>query len=103
MSRQQRLESVLSQALATEHLEVIDESHQHSRGLETHYKIVLVSPVFEGLRTVARHQKIYALVQKEMESGLHALTMHLFTPAEWQQGGSVPDSPSCRGGSKWDK
>lgn len=103
MSRQQRLESVLSQALATEHLEVIDESHQHSRGLETHYKIVLVSPVFEGLRTVARHQKIYALVQKEMESGLHALTMHLFTPAEWQQGGSVTDSPSCRGGSKWDK
>ena len=29
----------------------------HSRGLETHFKVVLVSPQFAGLNAVRRHQK----------------------------------------------
>ena len=37
---------LLQAALASLHpqpLEVLDESHMHSRGLETHYKAVIVS------------------------------------------------------------
>src|SRR5690606_820305 len=30
-------------ALSPTHLEVLDESHMHSRGLETHYKAIVVS------------------------------------------------------------
>lgn len=33
----------------------------HSRGLETHYKVVVVSP-FAGLNAVKRHQRVYAAV-----------------------------------------
>jgi BolA protein len=39
-------------------LEVMD--HMHSRGLETHYKAVIVSEQFTGLNAVKRHQKVYA-------------------------------------------
>ena len=42
MTMQQRIEAAL-RALQPEHLQVLDESHMHSRGLETHFKAVLVA------------------------------------------------------------
>ncbi len=83
------------------HLEVIDESHMHSRGLETHYKAVIVSAAFEGKRAIQRHQAAYAAMGTLMQQ-VHALGLHTYTPAEWDADASVPDSPRCRGGSKHD-
>lgn len=100
MSRQSLIESRLREALPLTHLEVLNESHNHSAGQETHYKVVAVSEAFAGLRAVARHQKVYALLADEMQRGLHALALHLYTPAEWEAAGAAPDSPACRGGSK---
>lgn len=100
MSRQSLIESRLREALPLTHLEVLNESHNHSAGQETHYKVVAVSEAFAGLRAVARHQKVYALLADEMQRGLHALALHLYTPGEWEQAGAAPDSPACRGGSK---
>ena len=95
-----RIRAALS-ALRPEHLEVIDESHLHSRGLETHYKAVIVSALFEGKRAIQRHQAVYAAMG-ELMAQVHALALHTHTPAEWQADASVPDSPRCRGGSKHD-
>ncbi|MCQ3823068.1 BolA family transcriptional regulator, partial [Streptococcus agalactiae] len=50
---QQRIETALA-ALVPDHLSVLDESHMHSRGLQTHFKAVLVSQQFEGLNRVKR-------------------------------------------------
>lgn len=100
MSRQQRIETRLQAAFPGGQLEVFNESHMHSAGTETHYKVVMASAVFTGLRPVARHQKVYAELQEELASGLHALSLHLFTPEEWAAIGSAPESPACRGGSK---
>ena len=47
-------------ALSPTHLEVLDESHMHSRGLETHYKAIVASDAFSGLAAVRRHQAVYA-------------------------------------------
>lgn len=99
-SRQQLIEGRLQAALPLQHLEVLNESHMHSAGQDTHFKLVVVSEAFAGLRPVARHQKIYGLLQDEMSRGLHALALHLYTPAEWEATGAAPDSPACRGGSK---
>ena len=79
------------------HLEVLDESHLHSRGLETHYKAVIVSPLFAGLNAVKRHQKVYATVG-ELMGQIHALALHTYTPEEWAAQGVAPASPTCRGG-----
>ncbi|MDH1066641.1 BolA family transcriptional regulator [Pseudomonas sp. GD03985] len=87
--------------LQPEHLDVLDESHMHSRGQETHYKAVIVSEAFAGLNSVKRHQKVYATLG-ELMGRFHALALHTYTPEEWAQQGMAPDSPTCRGGSKHD-
>ena len=98
MSKLAQLQTALA-ALEPLHLEVLDESHMHSRGLETHYKAVIVSPQFFGLNAVKRHQKVYASLG-ELMGQVHALALHTYTPEEWAELGAAPDSPTCRGGSK---
>ena len=100
MSMRERLLASLA-ALQPEHLDVLDESHMHSRGQETHYKAVIVSAQFAGLNAVKRHQRVYATLGELMQR-FHALALHTFTPEEWAAQGVAPDSPTCRGGSKHD-
>ena len=84
------------------HLDVANESHMHSvpPGSESHFKVVLVTSDFEGLRQVQRHQAIYATLAEELSTGVHALALHTYSPAEWQSTQSVPASPQCLGGGK---
>lgn len=100
MSMRERIQSSLG-LLQPEYLEVQDESHMHSRGQETHYKAVVVSEHFAGLNSVKRHQKVYGTLG-ELMGQFHALALHTYTPEEWAARGQVPDSPTCRGGSKHD-
>ncbi|TWT20236.1 BolA family transcriptional regulator [Luteimonas marina] len=90
------------QALSPAHLEVLDESHMHSRGLETHYKAIIVGETFAGKRAVQRHQLVYRTLGPLMQE-IHALALHTYTPGEWEDAGAAPDSPRCRGGSKHDQ
>jgi len=96
MSKQDLIVTALA-ALQPEYLDVLDESHMHSRGLETHYKAVIVSSAFAGLNSVKRHQKVYATVG-ELMGQIHALALHTYTPEEWAAQGVAPASPTCRGG-----
>ncbi len=89
------------QALSPSHLDVLDESHMHSRGLETHYKAVIASEAFEGKSQVRRHQAVYAAMGALMGE-IHALALHTYTAAEWASQGAAPDSPRCMGGSRHD-
>lgn len=103
MSRSQLITERLQAALPLVHLEVINESHNHGvpPGSETHFKLVIVSEAFAGVRAVARHQKIYGLLGDELSrNGLHALALHTYTPEEWAATGQAPASPNCLGGSK---
>lgn len=100
MNMHDQLQQALT-ALQPEHLAVVDESHMHSRGQQTHYKAVIVSAAFTGLNAVKRHQKVYATLG-ELMGQFHALALHTYTPEEWAQQGVAPDSPTCRGGSKHD-
>ena len=84
------------------YLEVIDESHMHSRGEESHFKIIICSNSFQHLSSVKRHQLIYKKIPQIMNK-IHALAIHTFTPEEWDKNKIVSKSPSCLGGSKSDK
>ncbi|MEM9257409.1 MAG: BolA/IbaG family iron-sulfur metabolism protein [Pseudomonadota bacterium] len=100
---QKRIEEQLQANLLPVHLEVDNESHQHSvpDNSETHFRVVVVSEVFDGLRKVARHQRIYQLLASELDGPVHALALHTYTPHEWsERHESAPDSPNCLGGSK---
>ena len=103
MSRQRSIEQTLSAALQPLHLEVINESRMHNvpAGSESHFKLVVVSAQFEGESLVKRHRRVNALLQEQLASGLHAISMHTMTPEEWfERGGEVAPSPECMGGSK---
>ena len=83
-------------------LQLNNESHMHSvpPGSESHFKLVLVSEQFEGLRLVQRHQLIYQLLADQLAGPVHALALHTYTVAEWSEtAAGAPDSPNCLGGS----
>lgn len=87
-------------ALHPEVLDIVNESHMHSGpATDSHFKVVIVSAAFDGLRPVARHQKVYGLLSAELAGPVHALSVHAYTPSEFDPQ-AVPLSPNCRGGSK---
>jgi BolA protein len=103
MTVQDDIERQLSTQFTPAHLEVANESGQHSvpANSETHFRVVLVSEHFEGLRKVARHQEVYRVLASQLEGPVHALALHIYTPAEWQaRQQEAPGSPACLGGSK---
>ncbi len=100
MSVEQQIYEKLNVAFSPVHLEVINESNNHHvpPNSETHFKVVVASDSFEGLRLIARHRSVNEALSEEFANGLHALSMHTYTAAEWQvESENVPDSPKCRG------
>jgi BolA protein len=102
MSIDVSIEHALVQAFEPAFIEIDNESHLHSsgKGVNSHFKITLVSERFVGQSLVGRHRS----VQKEIKpftEGVHAIGLHTYTPEEWSaRGASAPDSPSCSGGGR---
>ena len=67
----------IAAGLACDHLEV--------EGDGRHFFATIVSPEFEGLSRVRRHQQVYAALGDRMREQIHALSMQTLTPAEWVQ------------------
>lgn len=50
-----------------------------------HAQVVIVSNEFEGLNTLKRQQRVYAVLNDKIADGsLHAVVMKLYTPEQWQ-------------------
>ena len=57
----------------------------HVQGEGSHYDIVAIGAVFEGLRPVKKQQLVYAALTDHISDGsIHAVNIRTFTPAEWQ-------------------
>ena len=99
---QQSIEKKLAEALKPVHLKVLNESDSHNvpKGSETHFKVIVVSEVFEGLMLIKRHREVNELLTEELEQGVHALSIVAKTPAQWEKSNNVHKSPNCMGGSK---
>jgi len=69
-------------------LSIEDESSQHRghagyrEGGETHFRVEIVSAVFEGESRVSRQRLVYETLTDEFAAGLHALALTTLTPAE---------------------
>jgi len=101
MTMQTLIEDKLTRALEPEFLDVVNESHMHSGpATESHFKVVVVSPAFEGKMLIARHRMVNEALADELNQ-IHALAIHTMTPAEYfDKAGKVADSPQCEGGSQ---
>ncbi|GLS25989.1 BolA family protein [Marinibactrum halimedae] len=102
MNVEQSIQKKIIESVSPDYLEVINESHNHNvpENSETHFKVVAVTEQFEGLARVRRHQLLYQILSEELQGGVHALSLHLFTPLEWQERQKqTATSPLCMGGS----
>lgn len=101
MTVQQRIEAKLRAALEPSWLRVDNESQAHNvpPGSETHFKVILVAERFAPLSRVQRHRLVHQVLADELAGPVHALALHLHTPAEWSARGGVAESPPCLGGS----
>lgn len=71
----QDIERYLANGLDCAVLQVQGDGH--------HFEALIVSEAFTGLRLVARHQKVYAVLGDRMREEIHALSMKTLTPTEW--------------------
>ena len=78
----------LREAFLPESLEVMDESHLHEghaghrAGGETHFRVYIVSPAFEGKSRVERHRMINETLSGELAGSVHALAIRARAPRE---------------------
>lgn len=91
MSVKDSITKKLSEAFEPQSLHVTDESHLHQGhaghrpGGETHFRIYIVSPAFEGKSRIERHRMINAVLTAELAGRVHALAMTALTPGERRQ------------------
>ncbi|MBI1870745.1 MAG: BolA family transcriptional regulator [Chlamydiae bacterium] len=77
MTAEQIKSRILEWAKGTE-AQVIDLT-----GTQDHYQAVIISPIFTGKMMMEQHKMVYALFQKEIQSGeLHALTLKTYSPEQ---------------------
>jgi len=72
------------------HVEVIDDSvlhagHLGAQGGGGHFRVLVVSPHFEGASRVAAQRMVYAALGDLLEHDIHAVQMQTLTPAAWQE------------------
>ena len=73
----EQIQNMIAAGLICQHLDVSGDGR--------HWQAVVVSEQFDGLRLIARHQKVYATLGNTMANDeVHALSMKTFTPAEWK-------------------
>jgi BolA protein len=87
MNTKQRIEELLRQTLAATVVEVEDEGAQHvgHAGAASgggHYRVTVVSPLFEGKSRVVRHRMVYDILAAEMQRTIHALALTTLTPSQ---------------------
>ena len=100
MSRKDRIEQQLISEFSPLSLIVEDESKNHHvpENAQTHFKIIMTAAQFSGITRVQRHRLINTLLKNEFDMGMHALSMFLYSPEEWEEKKAVPQSPNCRDG-----
>ena len=74
-------------ALEPETFTLDDESAQHkghagAAGGGGHFRLVIVSPKFRTLNTLARHRLVYETMGELMHREIHALSITALTPEE---------------------
>lgn len=74
----EQLQSILEQQLADCEIQVSGDG--------SHFDIVVVGDVFEGLNAVKKQQLVYAALNQYIADGsVHAVNMKTYTKAEWAE------------------
>lgn len=77
MMQTERLQQLIAAGIPCEYLHVDGDGH--------HFEALIVSSEFSGKSRMQRQQHVNAVLRAYFDSGeLHALSMKVHTPEEWQ-------------------
>jgi BolA family transcriptional regulator, general stress-responsive regulator len=83
------IQSLIRERLAQlnpECCELIDDSHRHAGHVGAksggHFRLTIVSAQFSGMSLVARHRRVFSLLDALMQSRIHALNINALAPEE---------------------
>ena len=83
-----RIREKLMAGLQPDRLDVVNESEKHaghrsSPGTgESHFRVLVVSPLFAGQPRLQRHRMVNGLIAEELSGGIHALALATYAPGE---------------------
>lgn len=86
MTIAEKIEAHVRAAFDITEFEAINDSHKHAGHAgdngtgESHFRIVVTSPVFDGMSRVASHRMVMDAVKPLFDKGLHALSVKTKTP-----------------------
>ena len=84
----EQLERKLTDAFAPARLTIGDDSARHAghagarQGGESHFNVVIVSALFEGVSRVQRQRMVYSALAEELAGPVHALSVKALAPGE---------------------
>lgn len=83
---QNEIEQRLKEVYVPIFLDIENESDAHSgpKGRESHFKVFIVSKVFEGLKLLDRQKHIYQTL-KDLMPKIHALALRTLTEDQWKK------------------
>ena len=87
------IKNKLLQSFETDMVEVINESQLHSKGLNTHFKVVVVSDEFVNKGLVVRQRMVNKALNEFWDQGVHSISIHAKTMEEAKE--KVLKSPFC--------
>ncbi len=88
MSLREVITSILTKELTPIYIQVTDfsESHRGHAGYgekgESHFDVVIVSDIFSGKSRIDRQKMVYTILENEMKTKIHALTLKTLTVDE---------------------
>ena len=88
MTLEARMREKLMIGLRPTRLDLVNESHLHeghrsSPGTgESHFRVLVVSPAFEGRSRVERHRMVNEAVASLLRDSVHALAIKAYAPGE---------------------
>ena len=86
-----QIEEILKSAFKACHVEITDASDQHATHAEAqqsgggHYRLLIVSKIFEGKSLLARHRLVYQALKKKLEKEIHALSVQAYSLQEYER------------------
>lgn len=86
-SREQSIRRQLEAAFDLQELIIKDQSQLHighagARDGRGHFDVTIVSPAFAGTSRLERHRMVYEVLRDLLETDIHALRIHAYTPQE---------------------
>jgi BolA protein len=86
MTTRDTIIDTLTRRFAPTRLEVIDDSERHRghagwhEGGETHFRVRIATPQFDGKPRVAQHRAVMEALDAELKGGIHALAIEILRP-----------------------